>query len=218
LRSNEKIKFEVLLGDQTLSLLVVPFPEERYVNIYGEDITKRKGAEEAIHRLNVRFEMAQRAVGVGVWDWDFKTGKIEWTFEMFRLFGLNPQKDIASFESWNSVIHSEDREIANFKVNQALKTHSFLDSEYRIVRPDGQMIWISALGQGEYDDQDQPIRMTGICTDITQRKKAEYEKRESEKAHAAAFYARNLIEASLDPLVTISADGKITDVNEATEK
>jgi len=54
--------------------------------------------------------------------------------------------------------------------------------------------------------------------DITQRKKAEYEKRESEKAHAATFYARNLIEASLDPLVTISADGKITDVNEATEK
>jgi len=163
LRSNEKIKFEVLLGDQTLSLLVVPFPEERCVNIYGEDITKRKGAEEAIHRLNVRFEMAQRAVGVGVWDRDFKTGKIEWTFEMFRLFGLNPQKDIASFESWNSVIHSEDREIANFKVNQALKTHSFLNSEYRIVRPDGQMIWISALGQGEYDDQDRPIRMSGIC-------------------------------------------------------
>ena len=218
LRSNEKTKFEALLGDQTLSLLVVPFPEEKYVNIYGEDITKRKGAEEAIHRLNVRFEMAQRAAGVGVWDWDFKTGKIEWTLEMFRLFGLNPQKDIASFESWNSIIHPEDQETANSKVNQALKTHSFLDNEYRIVRPDGKIVWISALGQGEYDDQDQPIRMTGICTDITQRKKAEYEKRESEKAHAAAFYARNLIEASLDPLVTISADGKITDVNEATEK
>lgn len=186
--------------------------------LYRNVITKRKGAEENLRRLNERFEMAQHAAGVGVWEWDVETGKIEWTPEMFRLFGLDPRKEKASLETWTAIIHPEDRETATSKMNRALNTRSFLDNEYRIVRPDGKIVWISALGQGEYDEQNQPIRMSGICTDITERKKAEHEKRESEKAHAAAFYARNLIEASLDPLVTISANGKITDVNEATEK
>ena len=48
--------------------------------------------------------------------------------------------------------------------------------------------------------------------DITERRRVE------EQARAASLYARSLIEASLDPLVTISPDGKITDVNEATVK
>ena len=218
LKSHEKTTFEEVQNDQTVSMLLVPFTAENYVNIYGEDITKRKSAEENLRRLNERFEMAQHAAGVGVWEWDLETGKVEWTPEMFRLFGLDPRKEEASLETWTAIIHPEDRETATSKINRALNTRSFLDNEYRIVQPDGKIVWISALGQGEYDDQNQPIRMSGICTDITERKKAEHEKRESEKAHAAAFYARNLIEASLDPLVTISANGKITDVNEATEK
>ena len=57
-----------------------------------------------------------------------------------------------------------------------------------------------------------PIATLEINTDITRRKRAE------EQAHAASLYARSLIEASLDPLVTISAEGKITDVNKTTEE
>ncbi len=55
-------------------------------------------------------------------------------------------------------------------------------------------------------------------SDITQRKKAEEAARKSEAASIASKYARSLLEASLDPLVTINAEGKITDVNQATEQ
>jgi PAS domain S-box-containing protein len=137
------------------------------------DITERKKAEDVIRILNERFEMAQRAAGAGVWDWNTKTGHIEWTPEMFRLLGLDPQKEKASFEVWTAVLHPEDRERAATKIDQALKTHSFLNNEYRVVRPDGKIVWINALGQGEYDDQNQPTRMSGICMDITERKKTE---------------------------------------------
>jgi PAS domain S-box-containing protein len=137
------------------------------------DVTPYRQAEDAIRILNERFEMAQHAAGIGVWDWNTKTGNIEWTPEMFRLLGLDPQKEKASFEAWTAVLHPKDREKAAAKIDKALKTHSFLNNEYRVVRPDGKIVWINGLGQGEYDDRNEPIRMTGICMDITERKKAE---------------------------------------------
>ena len=145
------------------------------------DITERKQAEEKLQQTNERLDLAQRASGAGVWDWDIKTGHIEWSSELFDLFGLDPQKDIASFEIWNSVLHPEDLEIAGFRIDQALKEHTNLNSEYRIIRPDGQVRWINALGHGTYDDQGRPVRMIGICIDITGSKEAEEALRESEE-------------------------------------
>jgi PAS domain S-box-containing protein len=173
LATQQITQHEVTYDSVTYSLEIVPIGQYDYANIYGSDITERKKAEDAIRVLNERFEMAQRAAGVGVWDWNTKSCHIEWTPEMFRLLGLDPQKETASFEVWTAVLHPEDRERAAAKIDQALKTHSFLNNEYRVVRPDGKIVWINALGQGEYDDQNQPIRMSGICMDITERKKTE---------------------------------------------
>jgi len=64
----------------------------------------------------------------------------------------------------------------------------------------------------QYDARNVPVAVLETARDITERKTAE------EKLRAASLYARSLIEASLDPLVTINADGKITDVNKATEE
>jgi PAS domain S-box-containing protein len=178
----------------------------------ARDITERKKAEDEIRRLNERFEMAQHAAGVGVWAWDVKAGPIEWTPEMFRLFGLNPQKDTASFERWTSLLHPEDREKAAAKIDEALKTHSFLNNEYRVVRPDGQIIWINALGQGEYDDQNQPIRMTGICIDITERKRTENELRETRD------YLENLLNYANAPIIVWDPQFRITRFNSAFER
>jgi PAS domain S-box-containing protein len=139
------------------------------------DITERKRAEEANRIWKERFEMAQRAAGVGIWDWDIETGRLEWTPEMFVLFGLDPITSKASFDTWNSSLHPNDREGANARIDQALREHRYLDNEYRVIRPDVEVIWINALGHGDYDDQDRPVRISGICIDITRRKRIEEE-------------------------------------------
>jgi PAS domain S-box-containing protein len=145
------------------------------------DVTERKKAEEELLAINERFEMAQRAAGVGIWDWDLESGKINWSAEMFRLFGLDPKEKVASLEEWDKVLHPEDKEGAGFKIQQALKEKSFLDNIYRVIRPNGQIVWINALGKGEYNNQGEPIRMTGICVDITARKLAEVRLEEYQK-------------------------------------
>lgn len=83
--------------------------------------------------------------------------------------------------------------------------------ERLFLKKDGTPIWCNVSATPLYDDKKNFIGSFGMLTDITERKKAE------EVIHAASQYTRSLIEASLDPLVTISPSGKITDVNKATE-
>src|SRR5260370_1187816 len=78
------------------------------------------------------------------------------------------------------------------------------------VRKDGQTISVSLTVSPIYDSNDVLIGVSSVARDITERKRAD------ENLRAASLYARSLLEASLDPLVTISPEGKITDVNEAT--
>lgn len=142
------------------------------------DITEKKKTENDMRCLNERFQMAQHAAGVGVWDWNINTGKIDWSDEMFLLFGLDPQKNTSSFETWTSLLHPEERVIASERIDEALKNHSFLNNEYRIVRPNGEIVWINALGKAEYDKQNNPVRMMGVCIDVTEHRKIEEQLRE----------------------------------------
>ena len=76
---------------------------------------------------------------------------------------------------------------------------------------DGRKVVVASRWSLQRDPDGQPVAVLQIHRDITAQKAAQTQ------LHVALHYARSLIEASLDPLVTISADGKITSVNKATE-
>ncbi len=152
----------------------------------NEELT---AAQEALMRTNERLDLAKRAAGAGIWDWDLTTNQIEWSPELFDLFGIDRLKSHASFAAWNLILHPEDREIANSRIELALREHSALDSVYRIIRPDGQTRWINALGQGVYDDRGRPVRMIGICIDITERMMAEERLRTTLESIGDGFFA-----------------------------
>jgi PAS domain S-box-containing protein len=82
--------------------------------------------------------------------------------------------------------------------------------------PDGRHFFISVKAP-RFDEKGKVIGLVGISHDITNIKETENKLRASQVWDATFNYSRNLIEASLDPFVTISAEGKITDANKATE-
>lgn len=137
------------------------------------DITQRHLTESALNRAHERLSIASRAAKAGIWDWNIKTGEIEWSPVMFELLGLNPEESTASFESWKSTLHPEDVEKAGAQIDEAVKNHTFLDNLYRIIKPNGDIRWINSLGETEYDEKGSPLWMTGICIDITERKMQE---------------------------------------------
>jgi PAS domain S-box-containing protein len=139
------------------------------------DITDRKKAEETIQIASERLVLAQRSAGAGIWDWNIQTGKLNWSPELFMLFGLDCSKEEANFDSWNRVLHPDDKQIASDAIETAIREHKPLASEYRVILHDGNVRWINALGNTIYDTDGKAIRMSGICIDISGHKKAEEE-------------------------------------------
>ncbi|MFQ3627256.1 MAG: PAS domain S-box protein, partial [Cyanobacteriota bacterium] len=76
-------------------------------------------------------------------------------------------------------VHPEDLEWVEQAFQQALAQRTLLEVEYRVVHPDGTEIWVLTKGQGIYDETGQPLRMTGVMINITERKQAEKELAES---------------------------------------
>jgi|GEM_PF-405193 len=136
------------------------------------DITERKQAEDKLRDSRDLLEVAQHAANASVWGWDMQTGKLTWSEEFYRLFGLPPAA-AAAFDTWLGALHPDDREPAMARIDHAVEERIPLENEYRIIHPDGQVRWISALGNTVYDEAGLPQSMYGICIDITERKRAE---------------------------------------------
>ena len=115
------------------------------------DITARKGAEEALVRANERLALAQRSAGAGMWDWDIPSGRLTWSPELYELFGLELEATAPTFDLWRAALHPEDRQKAEARINDAIRERTRLFSEYRVVLPTGEVRWINALGDTEYD-------------------------------------------------------------------
>ncbi len=143
------------------------------------DISERMRSEEMLRLTSKRLELTLDSAKAGIWDWDVRTGHIEWSPRMFSLLGLDPKSCSATFESWRSALHPGDRESAENRIGHALKERVTLDSDYRVVLPNSQLRWINAIGEGIYNDAGLPVQMIGICQDISDRKRTEEQIRAS---------------------------------------
>lgn len=131
-------------------------------------------ANEAELRLSEqRMSLAASAADLRLWEWDIVHDEIWSTDKQRMLFGIALSEKI-SFEHFLSVLHDEDRERVRLSVEKSLKGNGHFESEYRIVYPDGRIIWVAARGRIEFDNG-QPLRMLGVSIDITRRKQAELE-------------------------------------------
>lgn len=139
------------------------------------DISERKERERALQVANERLSMAERAAGAGAWDWDIATGNLYWSDAFFQLLGRDRAGTEASFDTWRATMHPDDLQEAERRLSEALASRRPLFNRYRIVRPGGEVRWIEAHGDMEYDAAGNPLRMTGFCVDVTARHAAEAE-------------------------------------------
>jgi PAS domain S-box-containing protein len=178
----------------------------------NNDITERKRAQEELQRSEAYLEEAQRLSHTGSWAFDLASGKYVYVSEeCARIFELDAQPDLRTREAVSRYIHPEDWDRVNRDYEKALREKVDTSSEFRIVLPSGTAKHIRATRHPVLNEAGDVVKVVGTAVDITERKRAE------EALRLSNAYNRSLIEASLDPLVTIGPDGKITDVNGATE-
>ncbi|RXA17846.1 PAS domain S-box protein, partial [Methanosarcina sp. MSH10X1] len=188
------------------------------------DITEQKRAEVELKKHREQLEKAyeslkenekglaeaQRMARLGNWDWNIVTNELYWSDEIYRIFGRLPQEFEATYDAFLDYIHPEDREYVDNAVKEALNGKPY-SIDHRITSSGGEKRIVHEQAEVIFNEENVPVRMRGTVQDITEQKRAE------KALKLANAYNRSLIEASVDPLVTIGQDGKITDVNNSTE-
>ena len=164
------------------------------------EITERKRAEEEIQRREAQLVEAQRIASLGSYEWDLRTNTVRRSEELCRIFGLLPHEFEPTYQGYLARVHPEDRSTTKGFIDRSFQEGQPFDFEERIVRPDGSVRMLHSQGQWSFDDHQRPVKLVGICQDITERKQVEQQLRAANAALAEELKERTLAEKEIQAL------------------
>lgn len=153
------------------------------------DVTGQRQGQQAVAEYSKRLELATQSANIGIWDWLIPESHLMWDMRVSGILGLDMSHSARyagsvadMIHTWLEIVHSEDRDRVQQKMEEALQQAEGFNAQYRIIRPDNQ--------EGRYVEvhakilrQDrQPLRMIGTLRDITAIKITEQQLRSNLEA------------------------------------
>ncbi|MCT7638071.1 PAS domain S-box protein [Aliarcobacter butzleri] len=136
---------------------------------YIKDITEQKEIEAKNNDTTLKLELATSASKQGIWRLNFATNSLELDDNMYKIYGITPQKDINNYELFRNKILKEDLPIVEEKINIAKDTNGTFDTIFRIKRSDNNEIrYIKVSAICQFDENGDKIAMVGSSIDITE--------------------------------------------------
>ena len=132
--------------------------------------------EKELRASEAKLEEAQKVAHIGSWAWDLNNNKIQWSDELYRIFGLDPKPGPLDFEEVLALCHPDDRELIKTTVEKCLKTYEPYHFEHRALRGDGSIRYLNARGELIRDSDGKPITLLGTAQDITDLRLAQEER------------------------------------------
>lgn len=158
--------------------------DQGILRIIGQRIATeldRTRAEQALQANEARLMEAQHLAQIGNWELNLATSALTWSDEIFRIFEIDPTKFNASYDTFLSLIHPEDRDLVNETYRTSVETRAPYEITHRLLMTDGRVKYVQEHGETFYDEAtDQPLRSTGTVQDITVLKRAELALTQSE--------------------------------------
>jgi PAS domain S-box-containing protein len=176
---DEEYEFEIDNVPRLFQQTVFPITNNnKIIGIAGFniDITERKEAEEALHQNNSRLELAMQVANMAWWEMDIKTGNVLFGKRKSDMLGY-PAEKFVHFKDFMDLVHPEDYD----STMNAMKKHLYghydkYETEYRISTNTGEYKWFYDLGNvSKKDANGNPVTISGLVLDITERKTAEKE-------------------------------------------
>ncbi len=124
---------------------------------------------------------AQRIGRTGNWELDLATGRLWWSDEVYKLFGVDKEGFDGSLGALLERVHPDDRGLPKLSRDAALRDGGVVSTEFRTVKPDGEVAWMHEIAEARRDDDGQPVWFGGIVQDITGRKRDEEALQRSER-------------------------------------
>ncbi|UFS68906.1 PAS domain S-box protein [Geomonas sp. RF6] len=151
----------------------------------------------------------QRVAHLGSWECEIGAGKVRWSEETYRIFGLDPDQVPASDEGFIGRVHLDDRERVKAALRQAPQ-EGIHNLQFRIIRPDGSLRLVVGNGEVVHDTAGRPVSLIGTCHDVTEYHMAKEALGESEQRFSKIFQAAPALVS-----ITTVAEGIHLEVNAA---
>jgi PAS domain S-box-containing protein len=150
---------------------VVTFQDGKPLKMRGTvmDVTERNTMLKELEHTIELHKQAQALTHIGNWSWDIPNNKIDWSDEMYRIYGLEPQSEEMHFERFISLVHPEDRERRLEEIQRALDTHIAEDYVMRIVWDNGTTRVLQGKGELLLNEFNRSYKLTGTCQDVTEQ-------------------------------------------------
>ena len=154
------------------------------------DITELRHTELALRESNERLRLAKRAGGLGIYDHNLDTGKMQWDGRVRELWGVKADEAI-TVTTFMEKLHPQDRQHVLAAVRRSFdpQGNGEYHAEFRLVRPsDSQVSWLASYGTTTFA-KGRPVRLVGFVQDISERKRSEFKLRDSRARVALAVEA-----------------------------
>jgi PAS domain S-box-containing protein len=140
--------------------------------VLAATLAEREAARRALATTASSLSEAQSLTHIGSWEWDIQTGRITWSDELYRVFGLEQGAGRLTYESYLELVHPADRHFVDEIVKRALEDGEPFAYEHRIVRPNGDERIVASRGRVVLRGGE-PVRMVGSDQDVTEQRQVE---------------------------------------------
>ncbi len=187
--------------------MFTPLDNER-IMVVVRDTTERKENELKLLESERSLAVAQRIAGIGSWHWHMPSNRLNWSAEVYRIFGTSPEAFDGTLEGFLQLVHAEDRDKIRDRISATKADAPHFELEHRIVRPDGEVLIVNEVGEAIFDEHGKILTIAGTVQNITQRAKADQIMREQ----------ATLLDEASDAIIAKSIDHHIQFWNKAAEK
>ena len=165
---------EVEINRRYYEQVIYAVRDNRQIRIYGQDITARRKAEDALKAGQKTLEEAQHIARLGSWEWNVRTGELQWSKELYEIYGVDPVSFNPTMELFTDFIHPADRDRLNTIMDRLVSGGQPVDLDFRIILRDQSIRYLHATSAvSSVDENGKGLVYIGTTQDITERKRLE---------------------------------------------
>ena len=171
------------------------------------DLTEQVEHEQALKQTFEQLQLAVDTANLGVWTVDNGTDHVDWNSHMFEIYGIIPEEFDNQLETTQRMVHPDDEKYVVTRYLEIIENGSISNMSYRILRPSGEIRYLITSAVTVHDTEGKPIKIIGICIDVTEYEVAKHE------IEASKVRYENLFQGAINPIGVLTENAHFLMIN-----